>query len=149
MAKFKDSKDREWAIELDTPTADEVKELLGVDLIDPESLDQTFLKLNTDSRTVVNLAWALVKPQADEKQVTEADFKRSLKTEQVRVARVAITEAIADFSPSPEMAQAMRDLFRAASERLPGLITQGTNESLAQLSASSVGNLPASSDGTA
>lgn len=144
MAQFQDAAGRAWSIELDLTTADEIKAAHGLDLLDLEDGDRTYQRLNTDARLVVALVWDLVKPSAEAKNVTLEDFRRAMKPTAVRAAKEAVVEAIADFSPSPEVAEAMRKVFRAASKKMKAAL-EGIDESelMDAMSAASAGSSPA------
>lgn len=143
MAKFKDAADREWDIDLDLTTADEILAAHEVDLIDTEKYDETYMKLNMNAKLVVDIAWTFVKLVANSKQISADDFKRAMKSANIREAKAAIVRAITDFSPSPEMAEAMQKIFRAAERKMEVMLGAITEEDLmASMSASSVGNTP-------
>lgn len=143
MAKFTDALNRAWEIELDPTTADEIQAEFGIDLIDPEGLDDAYLKLSMDARLVVNLAWKFVKENAISREIDETGFKRSMKPSAIRAAREAIVRAITDFSPSPEMAEAMQKVFRAAEKKLAQTLGTLTEEQLMDaMSDGSAGSSP-------
>lgn len=132
---------RKWDVELDVITADEIKKNFDIDLLDAESLDKSYQRLQTDARLIVGIAWMLVESVAIGIEWTEDGFKRAMKPAAVRAAKDAIVEAIADFSPSPEVADAMKKVFRAADKNLLASMGAMSEEQLtAAMSASSAGN---------
>lgn len=145
MAQFTDSAGRVWSLDLDLTTADEIKATHDLDLLDLEDGDRTYQRLNTDARLVVALVWDLVKPAAEAKKITVEEFRRAMKPTAIRAAKEAVVEAIADFSPSPEVAEAMRKVFRAAAKKMK-IALEAIDESdlMAATSGVSVGNSPES-----
>jgi hypothetical protein len=150
MASFQDADGRSWIIELDLTTADEIKAEKGVDLIDPEKLGETFVRLASGStRLLVEVLWMLVHPQAEKLKVEPETFGRAMKPHAVRGAYAAIKEAIADFFLNPETGAAIRRTWEAAERVTADRLGEFTEEKIEQLlrermSATSAGNAPGS-----
>lgn len=149
MAQFTDAVGRVWSLELDLTTADEIMAAHGLDLLDLENADETYKHLNFKAKLVVDVVWDLVAPVAKAKNITPEDFRRAMKPTAIRAAKEAVLEAIADFSPSPEVAEAMRKLFRAAEKKMTSALAAISEDALTDaMSAASAGNSPASSAST-
>lgn len=90
MHQFKDTEGREWTIALTIGAVKRVKALTGVNLLDPlgakrRKIGTAILKgrplvtrLQMDPELMVNVIFALVKPTADSRGVTDEEFGESL-----------------------------------------------------------------------
>ena len=154
MASFNDAEGRTWHLDLDLTTADEIKKTHGVDLIDPETFRETFLRLATGgTRLLVCVCYQLCHPQAEKAGVSPEEFGRAMKPKAVADAYVALKEAIADFFQlNPAAAEAIRRVWAAAERvarevgetQLTRLDERLTSASRAILSGASAGSTPES-----
>jgi hypothetical protein len=150
MASFTDAEGRTWSLDLDLTTADEVKREKGIDLIDPEAMSATFVKLASGStRLLVEVLWMLVHPQADKAGVSPEEFGRALKAQAIRDAYAALKDAIADFFLNPDAGAAMRRTWQAAEKVAAARLEEFTEAKiesllLAKLSESTAGKPPES-----
>jgi len=99
MKTFKDTRDREWKIALTFGAAKRVKDLLGVNLLALDAGDPPLLtRLGTDVMLLCDVIFALIKPQADEQNVTDEQFGAALGGEAILNAQAAFYEELVLFS---------------------------------------------------
>lgn len=152
MATFKDAAGREWSIELDVPTADEIKREKGIDLIDPDLTGETFVKLASGStRLLVEVLWMLIHEQAAKRGVEPEDFGRAMKPAAIRDAFQALRDGIADFFLNPDAGAAMRRVWRAAERVVAAKLGEYSEAKIESLlmertSENSAGNTAASAE---
>jgi hypothetical protein len=114
MATFRDKKNREWTLELDGPTVQEVRaetcgnvnckhrplSQQGCDGIDLADLTgKTFERLDQDMCLLVDVLWLLCRDQATAKGISDSDFGRSLGGDSISEAAKALVRACCDFLP--------------------------------------------------
>ena len=99
MASFKDINGRQWSIVMTVGTVKRVRELLaGVDLFALDQGDPPLcVRLTTDIAFLVDVLYAICKPQADEAGVSDLEFGELMGGEAVLQAQAAFTEALIDF----------------------------------------------------
>jgi len=108
MGKFVDSQGRDWTLAVDIVGVKRVKNAVGVDLLSDVEAAQK--QLADDVVLLVDVLYLLVKPQADERKVSDEDFGRSLKGEPIENATLVLMQEIADFFP-PRKRAALRMLL--------------------------------------
>jgi hypothetical protein len=119
MHTFTDALGRSWSIEITVSTLKRVRALAGVDLI--EAAGGTLLdRLVADPVLLGDVLFACVKPQADERKISDEDFGRSLAGDAIDTATTALLEEFVAFFPKPRrqvLAQALAKLagWRAAA----------------------------------
>lgn len=114
MRSFIDVQGRSWSIEITVATLKRVRALAGVDLL--EIAGGSLLdRLVVDPVLMGDVLYACVKPQADERQVGDDAFGRSLAGDVVEAATTALLEEIVAFFPSPR-----RRLLEKALGKLAG-----------------------------
>lgn len=111
MKVFKDSEGRDWTIAINVAAVNRVRDLTQVNLYDIGS-DQLADSLANDLEKVVNVIYAIVKPDADKKQITDEQFGAALGGDALDAAISAFTEELIDFFPSHR-----RKLLRAAANK--------------------------------
>ena len=115
MKLFKDNAGREWRISIDVAAVKRVRSLIGVDLMG--ILDGTLLeKLVSDPVLLCDVAYCLVKPDADAKGVSDEEFGKAMGGDALEHAAQALLEELADFFP-----QKKRALLRKALVKLKAL----------------------------
>lgn len=162
MKVFKDNAGREWTVEINVAALKRVKSLTGVDLLGV--LDGTLIeRLIRDPVLLCDAVYAICKPQADERSVTDEDFGRSMAGDAIERATEALLEELVSFCPSPrdranlgrvlkatkEVMDKARDIVEAKLDS--GELEKAAEQALAQAQTapgSSSGSAPASSEST-
>ena len=115
MTTFNDTQGRTWTISINVDAIRRVRSLLNVNLLD--AVDGKLLEqLVVDPVLLCDILFALVKPEADARNVTDEDFGRALGGDALDHATTALLEGLADFFPSAKAA-----VFRQAIEKLRAL----------------------------
>ncbi len=99
MRTFMDNTGRPWTVAINVDSIKRVKSLLGVDLmatVEGGLLEQ----LVGNPILLCDIVFALVKPEADAKNVTDEDFGRSMGGDAIDNATTAVLEDLVDFFPS-------------------------------------------------
>lgn len=98
MRRFKDNTGREWTLDLTIGDVKRVQSLIGVNLLDLTSGDPPLCtRLAVDVMLVCDVAFALVKPQADRLGVTDEGFGAVLGGEAIGECHRALIDEITDF----------------------------------------------------
>lgn len=98
MRTFKDNADRDWTLAVNVQSLKRVKDLLAVDLTRLNEGDPPLItRLSTDVILICDVIFALVKPEADAKQVTDEEFGRGMGGDALSSAYRAFTEELSDF----------------------------------------------------
>jgi hypothetical protein len=98
MRIFKDNAGREWTIALSIGDIKRVKDLLGVNLFEPESGEPPLLtRIGTDIILLCDIVYCLIKVQADKLGITDEEFGRALGGEAILAAQKAFYEELIDF----------------------------------------------------
>jgi len=155
MKTFTDNAGRTWTIAINVDAIKRVRGLLDVDLLD--ILDgQLIERLYRDPVLLCDVVYAVCKPEADAKGVSDEDFGRAMAGDAIEHATKALLEELVGFSPSPrdranlqrilEMTWNVMDKARDAIEAK--LATVNAEDFVAQalaMSGVSSGSAPASS----
>lgn len=156
MRTFADNAGRTWTVAVNVDSIKRVRGLAGVNLLEVlagELID----KLISDPVLLCDVVYALCKPEADKKSVSDEDFGRAMAGDAIEHATKALLEDLVDFSPSPRdrrnLGRAIettwsamdkaRDLIEARLEG--GELERVVEEALSTASASS-GTAPESSE---
>jgi len=154
MKVFKDNVGREWTVEVNVAALKRVKSLAGVDLLGV--LDGTLVeRLIRDPVLLCDAVYAICKPQADERSVSDEDFGRAMAGDAIEHATEALLEELVSFCPSPrdranlgrvlkatrEVMDKARDIVEARLDS--GELEEAAEEALRTLGTSS-GSAPAS-----
>lgn len=119
MHSFTDEKGRAWSVVVTVDTVRRVRQLAGVDLM--QVIKGPLLEeLAGDPVKLVDVLFAICKPQADANKVTDQDFGESLAGDSIDTATMALLGAIADFFPSPtrKLLRKLIDAGQARQERI-------------------------------
>jgi len=112
MKTFKDNAGRTWTVTVDVSAVKRVRSLLDVNLL--EVLDGRLIeRLAGDPVLLCDVLYALVKPEADAKGITDEDFGRAMAGDAVEHATTALLEELVDFFP-----QGKRRLLQKALGKL-------------------------------
>ena len=103
MKTFTDNAGRDWVIEINVASLKQVKGLTGTDLIAlAVSMDTSVAeRLASDPILLCDVLYAVCKPQADERGVSDEEFGRAMAGDAIESATVALLEDIVGFCPSP------------------------------------------------
>ena len=105
MRNFKDNAGRTWTVTLNVWAVKNVRDALGVDLLDlgADAKDDNGLlyRLIADPVLLVDVLYVVCKDQADEANVTDEQFGRAMAGDAIDGATKAFLEELADFTPSP------------------------------------------------
>jgi len=100
MKTFTDNAGRTWTVAINVDAIKRVRDLLKVDLL--EVLDGKLIeKLYRDPVLLCDVIYAVCKPEADARNVTDEDFGRAMAGDAIEHATKALLEELVGFSPSP------------------------------------------------
>jgi len=98
MKSFTDNETRTWTLTINVNAVKRVRSLVDVDLM--RVLDGDLLeRLVGDPVLLCDVIFALVRPEADSKNVTDEDFGRSMAGDAIDRATQALLEELVDFFP--------------------------------------------------
>ncbi len=101
MRTFSDATGRSWSVAITVDTIKRVRALVQVDLL--EAVSGTLLeRLASDPILLCDVLFAAVKPEADLRQVSDADFGRAMAGDAIEQATRALLEDLVDFFPQPK-----------------------------------------------
>ena len=98
MTSFTDSQGRTWVLTVNVDAIRRVRQLTDVDLLEVVG-GKLLEQLAEDPVLLCDVLFALCKPEADAKQVSDEDFGRSMAGDVIEQATGALLEALADFFP--------------------------------------------------
>jgi len=100
MKTFTDNAGRTWTVAINVDAIKRVRDLLDVDLL--EIVEGPLIeKLIRDPVLLCDVVYAVCKPEADAKGVTDEDFGRAMAGDAIEHATKALLEDLVGFSPSP------------------------------------------------
>lgn len=99
MHAFKDSEGREWQVSITVSAVKRVREIVGFDLV-AATEGQQLAELAQDPVRIVDVVYALCKPQADERGVKDEAFGEAMAGDAIDAAVEALLEELVNFSPS-------------------------------------------------
>ena len=100
MKTFTDNAGRTWTVAINVNAIKRVRGLLDVDLL--TVLDGPLIeKLYRDPVLLCDVLYAVCKPEADARNVTDEDFGQAMAGDAIEQATKALLEELVDFSPSP------------------------------------------------
>ena len=165
MKSFKDCTGRAWTITVNVGTMKRVRALCGVDLYKIIEIDENnnpssklLDQLSSDPVLLVDVLYAVCKPDADKLGVSDIEFGESMTGDTVESATNALLDELVDFFPEAKR-QVFRKVllatrrFQAATEKqLNALLSdpqfdEKIDSELKRLLGSS-GNTPESSEST-
>lgn len=157
MKTFRDNQSREWAVMINVDTVRRVRQLLDVDLLNVAD-GKLFERLVTDPVFLCDCLYAVVKPEADSKIISDEEFGRAMAGDAIEHASTALLEGLVDFFPPRQ-----RQVLAKAMEKLRLVEQSASDKALAILDSPELdkqieailnragdlsGNLPASSAST-
>ena len=157
MKAFKDIQGREWQVTVSVTAIKRVKGLTGVDLL--EVLDGSLIqRLIGDPVLLVDVLYAVCKPQADERSITDEQFGEAMAGDAIDTATAALLDEIVSFCPSPRDRANLGRILKAANEVMDkardrieaklnsGELERAAEEALRQTLGDLSGDAPASSE---
>lgn len=155
MKVFKDNAGREWQVEVNIAALKRVKSLAGVDLLGV--LDGTLIeRLIRGPVLLCDVVYAVCKPQADERSVTDEDFGRAMAGDAIEHATEALLEELVSFCPSPRdranlgrVLKATRDVMDKARDIVEARLDSGELEKAAEEALEQAQTGPGNSSGSA
>ena len=100
MRSFKDNQGRQWSVEINVTAIKRVRGLTGEDLM--QVIEGTLIeKLIRDPVLLCDVVYALCKPEADSRSVSDEDFGKAMAGDAIEAATTAVLEELVDFCPSP------------------------------------------------
>ena len=99
MKTFTDISGRIWTITVTVDTIKRVRSLTDTNLLDLTN-GKLMQELADDTCKLVDVLFAVCKPEADSKNITDEDFGRSLAGDATDNAQTALFEELVDFFPS-------------------------------------------------
>jgi hypothetical protein len=129
MSTFTDNAGRTWTVSVTFGSIKRVRDLIGVNLARLEDGDPPLLtRLGTDVMLLCDVIYSLIKPQADQQDITDEEWAAAMGGEAILSAHNAFYEALQDFfrkAGRPDVVRAARkqkvmiDLaIRAGEEKL-------------------------------
>jgi len=112
MKTFVDAQQRTWSVVVNVATVKRVRSLADVDLLDPQS----YQALAEDPVRLCDVLFAICKPEADGREVSDESFGEALAGDVLDAAIAALLEELTDFFP-----KARRPVIRKAVEKLTRL----------------------------
>ena len=98
MKTFTDTAGRVWTVQLNVDAIRRVKTLTGVNLL--SAVEGKLLQdLGADPVLLCDVLYAVIKPEADAKNVTDADFGKALAGDAIDQATAALLEELVAFFP--------------------------------------------------
>lgn len=98
MGRFTDNRGNDWVVEVTVSTIKRVRSLTDVDLLDTEG-GQILKDLASDPILLADVLYAVCKPQADERDISDEEFGEGLAGDAIANATDALLEALSDFFP--------------------------------------------------
>lgn len=105
MKTFTDVGGRTWSVVVNVAAVKRVRDLLG---LDPLEIDKFFPKVLGDLVTACDVLYAVCKPEADARGISDSDFGAALAGDVIETAVRALVEELIDFFPRSEVRTSLR-----------------------------------------
>jgi hypothetical protein len=112
MKTFTDSQGRTWTVTVNVSAIKRARDLLDVDLLDVAGGD-LLARLADDPCLLVDVLYAICKPEADAKGITDEDFGKGMVGGVLDKAASALMQELLDFFPSAQRVRALGKLVKA------------------------------------
>lgn len=100
MHSFKDNQGRQWSVEINVTAIKRVRGLTGEDLM--QVIEGTLIeKLIRDPVLLCDVVYAICKPEADTRSVSDEEFGKAMAGDAIEAATTAVLEELVGFCPSP------------------------------------------------
>ncbi|MCX5673932.1 MAG: hypothetical protein NTX87_02890 [Planctomycetota bacterium] len=116
MKPFTDSQGRTWNVVVNVSAIKRVRDVLGVDLLDVAN-GELLSRLADDPCVLVDVLFALCKPEADAKGITDEDFGRGMVGGVLDEASAALMKELLDFFPNAQRARALGRMAKKIAEQ--------------------------------
>ena len=110
MPAFRDDNGEQWQVRVTPAALERCRDLAGIDLLDIIG-GETFAEFIGDPIKATKALYAVVKPEADRRNVSEADFMERLFGDHLEQARQSLMDGIVDFFPNPAERRARKALL--------------------------------------
>ena len=140
MKSFTDNTGRTWTLVVNVATVKRVRALCGVDLNsvieveDGKPSAKLLERLSSDPVLLVDVLYAVCKPECDQRGVSDEDFGAAMAGDSVEAATDALLDEVIDFFPETKrrafrkILSASRRFGEAAKRRLAKLLGDGKFE---------------------
>ena len=135
MRSFTDTLGRTWTLVVNVATLKRVRALCGVDLnaiieVEDGGPETRLLeKLSTDPVLLVDVLYAVCKPECDGRNVSDEDFGSAMAGDAIELATSALLDEIIDFFPEAKR-QALRKIL-SATRRFEEIAKKRLSQALA------------------
>ena len=126
MKSFTDNLGRTWTLVVNVAAIKRVRALCGVDLNAIVEIDKNnnptaelLERLSTDPVLLVDVLYAVCKPECDSKNITDEDFGAAMAGDAIEQATAALLDEVVDFFPTAKRAALQKIL--AATRRIEAL----------------------------
>jgi len=99
MRTIVDAKGRSWDIIVDVPNIARLRETLKINLLELVIPHNTLVESLNDPCKLVDLLFVLCRDQADEREVTDLEFGRSMTPDCIEDGLQSVLEGVVNFSP--------------------------------------------------
>ena len=141
MKSFTDNMGRTWTLVVNVAAIKRVRALCGVDLnaiveVDKNNTPTAELleRLSTDPVLLVDVLYAVCKPECDRKNISDEDFGAAMAGDAIEQATSALLDEVVDFFPTAKrtalqkILNATRRFETLAKKRLETLLANGQFE---------------------
>ena len=136
MKSFTDNLGRTWTLVVNVAAIKRVRALCGVDLNAIVEIDKNnnptaelLERLSTDPVLLVDVLYAVCKPECDSKNITDEDFGAAMAGDAIEQATAALLDEVVDFFPTAKRAALQKIL--AATRRIEALAKKKLEDILA------------------
>jgi len=114
MKQFTDNAGRSWTVEVNVVALKRAKGLAGVDLMGV--LDGDLIeKFIRDPVLLCDAIYAVCKPEADDREVSDEEFGRAMAGDAIEHATAALLDEIVSFCPNPRDRAALGRVIKATN----------------------------------
>ena len=99
MKTFTDNAGRSWNVSVTVDAVKRVRSLLAVDLMEAAG-GKLIQQLSDNPVLLCDVIYCVIKPQADEKEITDEDFGKAMAGDAIDQATAAFLEELVNFFPS-------------------------------------------------
>ncbi len=116
---FKDTKGRDYIVEVNVAAIKRVKSMLGVDLMTLVDNDADLLKqLVSDPILLVDVIYVVVKPHADQHGLDDEGFGAAMAGDCIEAASNALLKGLVGFFPNPTERNNLTKVLRAVDRAM-------------------------------